>query len=56
MWPRQNGVDAAVVACERNLATVVSLPFYQLSASVPVTGDWSWDDVTVSLGWMPGGR
>lgn len=42
------------VACGRNLATALSLPFYQLSVNVPVSGDWSWDDVTASLGWTPG--
>ncbi|MCV3303773.1 hypothetical protein [Leclercia adecarboxylata] len=42
------------IARGRNLATALSLPFYQLSAGVPVTGEWSWDDVTASLGWTPG--
>lgn len=40
-----------IAATGRNLATALSLPFYQLNADKPETDVLSWDDVTASLFW-----
>ncbi|MEG5552354.1 hypothetical protein UXO11_22520 [Enterobacter wuhouensis] len=44
MYPR-------IVASGINLSSALSLPFKQLNCPVPDVPEWTWEDVTTSLGW-----